>query len=431
MKFSKYNIFTEIEDYHLLTNTYTGSIFKVDEETKDIIVNERLKSLSDDYIKIYFDKGIIISDDRDEFKELEYSKIKTKFVYDSLNLTLLLTNNCNFKCIYCFQGHERNNLFLEECTSNNILEFIKSYMNYNKNIKKIHITLFGGEPLLNITKQESFLDNINIFCKENDLLFTTGIITNGSLINNTTINILKKHNCKYIQITLDGIEKIHNSRRMYNDGRGSFFDVMDGIKNVYNESELPNPSIRINIDKKNISTIPNLIEILNNENLNECFISLALVRSSENNNVYEDNSLSEKELKGLFIPIWTQLLKLNFNFNTKPNRITLFCGAYAENFFTIDTDGKIYKCWDLVGNDTYCVGDINDKEQLIKQTKYIDWIMRDNNDVNKCKSCSYLPVCGGGCANISYERYKDINKEACFENKWLYHDQVLFNHKYL
>lgn len=37
--------------------------------------------------------------------------------------------------------------------------------------------------------------------------------------------------------------------------------------------------------------------------------------------------------------------------------------------------------------------------------------------MSKCKECKYLPVCGGGCANISYERYSDINREACFENK--------------
>lgn len=218
---------------------------------------------------------------------------------------------------------------------------------------------------------------------------------------------------------------------MYNDRRGSFLDVIDGIKKVYNEPQLPNPTIRINIDKKNLSTISDLIYILDAEKLNKCFISLALVRSSKNNDIYDDNSLPERDLKGLFIPIWSQLLKLNFNFNTRLIRVNLFCGAYAENFFTIDTDGKIYKCWDLVGNDNFCVGDINDKEELIRQVKYIGWITRDDEGLNKCKECKYFPVCGGGCASVSYERYNDINREACFENKWLYHDQVIFNHKYL
>ncbi len=91
------------------------------------------------------------------------------------------------------------------------------------------------------------------------------VITNGSLINDKILAQLKELNCSNIQITLDGVESIHNSRRMFKNGKSSFREVVKGIKIVNDYKKFPKPIIRINIDKTNLRKTYELLEFLNKE----------------------------------------------------------------------------------------------------------------------------------------------------------------------
>ena len=51
-------------------------------------------------------KGILISDNQDELAELEFLENKTKYQTDQLNMMVVVTNACNFRCEYCVQEHE-------------------------------------------------------------------------------------------------------------------------------------------------------------------------------------------------------------------------------------------------------------------------------------------------------------------------------------
>ena len=69
------------------------------------------------------EKGILISDNQDELAELEFLENKTKYQTDQLNMMVVVTNACNFRCEYCVQEHEIKNL--SSNAEHNILEFIK------------------------------------------------------------------------------------------------------------------------------------------------------------------------------------------------------------------------------------------------------------------------------------------------------------------
>lgn len=76
------------------------------------------------------------------------------------------------------------------------------------------IWLFGGEPLLNFESNYLFLDEIQDYCNKNEIEFSTYIVTNGTLLKPSYLEKLKQYNCRYIQITLDGIKEIHDQRRI-------------------------------------------------------------------------------------------------------------------------------------------------------------------------------------------------------------------------
>ncbi len=427
MKFSKFNVFTNInDDYYILSNTMTGNMFKVDENVKNKIELGQISEFTDKEISLYEAKGIIIDKSVDEYQKFSYFANKSKFNYDSFNLTLLLTNACNFKCTYCFQSHDRENNIMSKETMDSVFQYLEKTFLENKNLKKLNIILFGGEPLLKLDKYVDFLAKIKTFCVSKKYEYTTQIITNGSLINSKNLEILYQNNCRNIQITLDGLENVHNKTRVFLNGNGTFAHVINGIKLIKTFGKLPLPVIRINISNNNYNDINSLIEFLFEENLNDCYVDFGIIFDSQNSN--DNNSFNEANIKDKLIPLWEKMKNKNFKFDTSPSRKFLFCGAYAENYITIDVDGSLYKCWDVVKNNEYKFGNINSIEN-ISSDKYIEWINRDLKVKTICKECSYLPICGYGCANLSIENGADLNGLGCNKAKWLYDDQIKFKER--
>ena len=150
MKFSKYNVFVDLnKENYLLVNTFTGSIFNVDKETKTKITKNQINKFNQDEINDYLIHGIIIEDNIDELKFLSYVYNKSKFTSKVLSLTLLLTMDCNFRCTYCFQGINKENASsLNELNRDKIYKFITNSFTENRNLEILSLMLFGGEPLL-------------------------------------------------------------------------------------------------------------------------------------------------------------------------------------------------------------------------------------------------------------------------------------------
>ncbi len=95
--------------------------------------------------------------------------------------------------------------------------------------------------------------------------------------------------------------------------------------------------------------------------------------------------------------MWLKLKELNFRHGYKPRRIFNYCGLSKENFFTIDVNGDVYKCWEFVGNKKYIVGHIDETGNINNiTTHYYDCLSRDADSISDCKKCAYLPLCGCG-----------------------------------
>lgn len=65
--------------------------------------------------------------------------------------------------------------------------------------------------------------------KEKGKELQCSLVTNGSLLTEEIVSGLLNYNCKFVQITLDGPEYIHNCRRVAKDGSGTFQKVLHGI----------------------------------------------------------------------------------------------------------------------------------------------------------------------------------------------------------
>ena len=83
-----------------------------------------------------------------------------------------------------------------------------------------------------------------------------------------------------------------------------------------------------------------------------------------------------------------------------------FCGLYKLKNFVIGPEGEIYKCEHHVGMAEKIVGDIR------CGLYYTDDMINFMNTAlyDKCKSCSLLPLCIGGCPSVRQDLQ---NEDTC------------------
>lgn len=137
MKESIYNYHFIINDKEYIFNTNNNGLI---ERTSETFNKEEQRYL--------IENNFWVADDLDEADELEREINRNiQSGTDNLTLTIELTNQCNFKCIYCSQ--EKNEKMMTKETADAILQKAKELLAVHK-FPSIRIHYFGGEPLMNI-----------------------------------------------------------------------------------------------------------------------------------------------------------------------------------------------------------------------------------------------------------------------------------------
>lgn len=152
--------------------------------------------------------GFVVSENFDETKMLELASYNSKFSSNSFGLTIAPTLNCNFACPYCYESPEKGLMSKE--VMDQILTLIEK-MALQK--KPIQVTWYGGEPLLGLSCIEYLSPKIIDICTKNDVDYSSYIVTNAYLLNQETVEKLKKYKVTGMQITIDGPPDINNKRR--------------------------------------------------------------------------------------------------------------------------------------------------------------------------------------------------------------------------
>ena len=88
------------------------------------------------------------------------------------------------------------------------------------------------------------------------------MITNGSLLTEKNVTLLKDLPLDFIQISMDGVKEVQDSRRFFHSGKGSFDFVMKGIDRLLSKTSI-HISIQVAVDKQNIDSYENLLEYMN------------------------------------------------------------------------------------------------------------------------------------------------------------------------
>lgn len=152
-----------------------------------------------------------------EFFE-EYFKDKPQLT----NLHIEITSKCNERCVHCYIPHDNKVSDIEPDLFYDILKQCK-------NMKLLHLTLSGGEPMLH----NSFCDFLRK-CKEYD--FSVNVLSNLTLLNDEIIKEMRANPLLGVQVSLYSMDSnIHDEITQM---KGSFEKTKNAILKLI-ENDIP------------------------------------------------------------------------------------------------------------------------------------------------------------------------------------------------
>lgn len=383
IRLSKYILVSKDEgDNIIMYNTlYATYVFVRKSNYNDLIslynnIREGNACISNPYIQMLHDAKMVWFPD-DNYEE-ENELLNTKYESavnskNSLNVIILPTEKCNFRCVYCYEN------FFNGKMKQNVVDKTKELIgSLLPQYKSLYISWFGGEPLLALDVISDISEYALKKCKCMKKPYYSYITTNGYLLTLDVVKELLKWHVMKFQVTIDGCEETHNSKRKLVNGDGTYRQIIENLI-----------GIRDNIKTQTIKVIVRV-------------------------NVTDENSMNEIEsIKNIFCD------DPRFVFNIQP----VFGKNELEPNVT-NSDSKYYELLKHCDDNEF--GELTANEQICYAAKSNTIMVRSDGTIGKCTVNLDDPEnnFGNVCAihskdyrpaNFDYKKKIECNSQVCVD----------------
>ena len=392
---SRYNLFAHIPgtDKTIIANLFRGSCAVY--TPIELYLLDELETLNENHpiIERFSQRGLIVN-----FDELEALKVLGHTActgLQSVRLTICPTMGCNFDCPYCFENHTAGKM--SQSVQDDVVALAGRMLDTFRP-KQLHVTWFGGEPLLATDVIEHLSERLMALASEKGAAYQAYIITNGYLLTQPVADLLGRCKVCSAQITLDGIGTAHNATRHLAGGGPTFERIVRNLR----EGKLPfRVLVRQNIHENNrnqMNPLKAYIEKLAADSGNRLFYYPAPVFG---------NDMSDRRNSGVQLLCDSNgcdvgLLQDVGRFAKGRGHN---CGANTLTDVGIDEKGRLQKCWEDVDKPERSFGTaakwnpadpVRTADTPDRLTRYLNALPFDDAE---CRSCIWLPACAGGCPN--------------------------------
>lgn len=338
--------------------------------------------------------NLVVDDGVDEFAEFSIKMNQSKYTSKTFSLTILPTMNCNLDCDYCFE--EKQNKRLDDNTANNLIKFVNKHIK-NHNPTSMHVSWFGGEPLLELERIISLSDQFLDICNTKNILYSASMTSNCWLLTPEIAKKLVEKKISSIQVTLDGPKLLHDRRRVIKGSRHGTFDKI--MRNITECSRFIPLIVRVNLDKHMITLIDDFFQDIKQlQGLKGVSLYPGCISGDATKvcSSIEGNCLDVEDFARVSHEFYTKMIENDFGLSWYPKPAMHVCCATSPFAFVIQPDGFICRCWDQVGQIKESHSNINDEAFFIGENLY-KWILYNPTLIQECADCVYFPLCRGGC----------------------------------
>lgn len=413
--------------FYIVLDVNSGGVHSVDELTYDLLdyaqppfdvknLDAALSTLSDKYstedIKEAFEEVKELYNDKILFSDDDYEKFAKYSVVSPIKaMCLLISQDCNLRCKYCFAstgdyGEGRKLMTFE--TGKKAIDFL---INNSGDRVNLELDFFGGEPLMNFDVVKQIAKYARSKEKEFNKNFRFTITTNGMLLTDDKIDFINEEMSNVV-LSIDGRKEVNDRLRVRVDGTGSYDKILEGYKKLVSKRGDKDYYVRGTFTKYNLDFSNDVMHLYDlgfdqvsvEPVMADKEMPYAIVENDLEAIYKEYEVLADKLEKirenGGFCNFFHFMLDLDQG----PCAIKRLRGCGSGNeYVAITPDGDIYPCHQFVGIPEFKMGNLEDGtfDKSIKE-KFANTHVYAKDDCKKCWAKFY---CSGGCNanNFLYE----------------------------
>jgi uncharacterized protein len=399
---SRYNLRTTGEDgRYIVWNNYTGAICVFNPQQRQAVqslLNEGYEGEAKGVIKYLTQRGFLVEKGTDEYRQIQLRFGQMHYRNDALELILLASEDCNFRCTYCYEDFARGTMLPS------VREGIKRYVEKKApQLRNLTIGWFGGEPLYGFKAVEDLAPFFVEIADRYSLRYLSHITTNAYLLTPEVAEKLLAWKIVNYQITLDGMREQHNAKRPARDGSGTFDTIVSNLRALKQRPEDYRVRIRVNYDHENYPYIEDLLSLLQEAFAGDprFIVSFHAVGKWGGANdsklavcgLDEARTMRER-LRKLAFEKGFEIPGTLRDTNGAGRNV---CYAARPYNFTIGADGKVMKCTvALDKHESNIVGQVTpDGEFSLNVENLARWVEPSFESDAACHKCSLLSTCQG------------------------------------
>ena len=306
-----------------------------------------------------------------------------------------ILHRCNLRCSHCYQEDYGAELSFDE-----LKRIFFQYKNFCTSLGFCgHINFTGGEPIIS-----RHLFPLLDLCSEHNITF--GILTNGTLITDEIAGKLGKYSgLSFVQISIDGTEKTHDSVR----GNGNFRKAFEGADNL--RAHGIQTMAAFTCHKRNYTELKDVIKTVRRKKIDRFWADRLIPMGSSTEDI-----LTTDEYREVIRTLTHEHNRRTLlgNTNVHLNRALQFleggdcfyqCTA-GTTLLTVLADGTLLPCRRLpipIGN---CLE--TDMLELYRNSSLIAQL-KEKRIPDECIACPKAEACRGGAKCLSYAVKGDHN----------------------
>ncbi|MCG9700812.1 SPASM domain-containing protein [Vibrio natriegens] len=341
--------------------------------------------------------GIVFED----YNELSLLKNKSLTTTSSKvsRIVIMTSSFCQLGCnnsdygAYCGQEHEKFNVNLIEVEK--VMNKVRRMISSSRK-SSIELVFFGGEPLVNLGFLIEVMNRAKGLEQNNKVAIQGRVISNGLLLTSKMYQKLVDIGISYFEITLDGTQAVHDSRRPRKSGYGSFDKILSNLVSI---SPIYCPEngevvIRCNVDSRNEWDVFNLLGLLNESKVVPLMgFYVAPIRNWGNNKA-KDNFENRDRFSKLEIKVFSWLLRNGLTPLLIPENAERSCIASADEPCVFAPDGNWYSCTEMpLVSKNHIKGSDRTWDDLDRE----GWYKAVAKETLPCTKCHFSSVCAGAC----------------------------------
>jgi uncharacterized protein len=314
-------------------------------------------------------------------------------INDQLELIILPTEQCNFRCKYCYEDFKLTKIKRE------VVEGIKNLLTIRgPELVRLRIQWFGGEPLLCFDIIEELMEFVDRDMPHpTDFTLDSIMTTNGYLLDPAKLATLTNLGVKTFQISFDGDEDEHDKLRVSAAGGSTFAKIWNNLVQASKTDLDFSVMIRVHLNQNNYSSVSKFLERIASD-LGADPRFTVFLRGLSRLGGPNDSSLpvlDDKELEYSVSKLVDKAHSLGLSAVTIDSYFgeadLAVCYASRFNSFVIRSDGRIGKCTVALYDEKNFVGRLRANGKIELDKEKILWWGRGNFSKDPLElTCPYV-----------------------------------------